>query len=630
MPTLDRIPEQPTRTRRALGGIGSDFIPYIGAIKSVDLGAFNFTTTGLGTFGNLDVDTLNLNGNVISDSGGTISFDDDNLTTTGNITGDIIYISNIYSFLWVVGSDLTIVSQSDLILNPYSNTVDLLDNRLTTTGVIDADGLTIGATGGGTITDIKNEDNMVSDSQTALATQQSIKAYVDTTLSSGFVPYTGANANVDLGSYTLTTGTLTLSDGSIVDSDGTLSIGAGGGADTLNLTTSNIYVTRGNLNIAAGDLSITNPGILGANFIVASSGTLDVSDDNITTSGTITSGYDVVNQTADSQGLQISGYDDKSAANIKLYVDASGNGFIDASGLLITRSQGANVGFFTQYGYGYYDNKIVYIGSTSATNAGFKLSTAQTPSAPVLFVSDDAGSRSFIIADKADRDFDFSHAQQNTPTLFIHSDAQSTTEWIGLTHDGTRAVITSGAGGLSLAAATTIGDGGTTNYMAVSATGDVIFVGSAGLAYGELSAYDEGDTIALGGAGIANKAQITTFDVSGPSNNMTPSVAQSHITVDVAGHYLCTVSIHMESTGGGGAKEFGFAVYKNNGTTLFENCHAHRKVAGGGGDTGSVSISGILDLAVSDTIEVWCWNEDDDDDIVIDDITLTLVQIGGT
>lgn len=53
---------------------------------NVDLGSNDLTTTGLGTFGNLDVDTLNLNGNVISDSGGTISFDDDDLTTTGSAT----------------------------------------------------------------------------------------------------------------------------------------------------------------------------------------------------------------------------------------------------------------------------------------------------------------------------------------------------------------------------------------------------------------------------------------------------------------------------------------------------------------------------------------------------------------
>ena len=45
---------------------------------------------------------------------------------------------------------------------------------------------------------------------------------------------------------------------------------------------------------------------------------------------------------------------------------------------------------------------------------------------------------------------------------------------------------------------------------------------------------------------------------------------------------------------------------------------------------GSVTISGILDLAVNDTIELWCWNEDSTDDLIVDDATMTLIQIGGT
>lgn len=64
------------------------------ANTSIDIGIFDFTTTGLGTFGNLDVDTLNFNGNVISDSTGTISFDDENLTTTGIITASKFDVVN--------------------------------------------------------------------------------------------------------------------------------------------------------------------------------------------------------------------------------------------------------------------------------------------------------------------------------------------------------------------------------------------------------------------------------------------------------------------------------------------------------------------------------------------------------
>lgn len=40
---IDRIPGMPTRVRRALEGIGSEFVPYTGAIKDTDLGAFDLT-----------------------------------------------------------------------------------------------------------------------------------------------------------------------------------------------------------------------------------------------------------------------------------------------------------------------------------------------------------------------------------------------------------------------------------------------------------------------------------------------------------------------------------------------------------------------------------------------------------
>ncbi len=42
----ERIPEHSTRIRRAFDGINKDFVPYTGAISDVDLGAFNFITTG--------------------------------------------------------------------------------------------------------------------------------------------------------------------------------------------------------------------------------------------------------------------------------------------------------------------------------------------------------------------------------------------------------------------------------------------------------------------------------------------------------------------------------------------------------------------------------------------------------
>jgi hypothetical protein len=174
-----------------------------------------------------------------------------------------------------------------------------------------------------------------------------------------------------------------------------------------------------------------------------------------------------------------------------------------------------------------------------------------------------------------------------------------------------------------------IGDGDT-NYFVTNKLGDTWWVGGGGLHFGEIYASDVADTIAIAAAGQANKVQITSFAVNGLSNRMSPDQANDHILVLVEGIYLCTCSISARSAAAGGADTFGFAVYKNNGANEFVNLHAHRDLSGGGGDAGSISISGLIDLAVNDTIEVWVWNEDSTDDIVIDDITLSLVQIGGT
>ncbi len=159
---------------------------------------------------------------------------------------------------------------------------------------------------------------------------------------------------------------------------------------------------------------------------------------------------------------------------------------------------------------------------------------------------------------------------------------------------------------------------------------DVLFTSGGGLAFAEIYAASVADELTIGGIGVANKVQVTSFDTNGVSNNMTPNHTNDHITVTKAGIYLCTVSLHVESAGGGGADNFGFSVYKNDGATEFTNTHAHRKLAGGGGDIGSASLSGIIGLAVDDTIELWCWNEDSTDNLVIDDVTMSLVMVGGT
>lgn len=73
----------------------------------------------------------------------------------------------------------------------------------------------------------------------------------------------------------------------------------------------------------------------------------------------------------------------------------------------------------------------------------------QTLEQPFLFTG--ATSNAWVISEWANQAFDHAHTLQTNPTLYIHSTNQSTTEWIGLTHDGTDAVIDQGAGTTKLA-----------------------------------------------------------------------------------------------------------------------------------------------------------------------------------
>ena len=92
-----------------------------------------------------------------------------------------------------------------------ANTIVLRDGSgAFTTGAITSEGLitfaSLKGTGSTTVTNVLDEDNMASDSATALATQQSIKAYVDTKVTAEDLDFAGdsGSGSVDLDSQTFT------------------------------------------------------------------------------------------------------------------------------------------------------------------------------------------------------------------------------------------------------------------------------------------------------------------------------------------------------------------------------------------------------------------------------------------
>ena len=160
----------------------------------------------------------------------------------------------------------------------------------------------------------------------------------------------------------------------------------------------------------------------------------------------------------------------------------------------------------------------------------------------------------------------------------------------------------------------------------VEIAGDVTFLGTGGLAYAGISVVGNAVESAMTGGGAAD--QIVIFNTNSPNNNATPDHTNDHITIVKAGDYLIIASATVNSVSGAGSR-FEMTVQKNNGDALVDALHVDRNITGGGGVAGSVSMSGIATLAVDDTVEVWLENETNTQNYVVEDITLSIVQIGG-
>jgi len=147
-------------------------------IKDAGTGILKYTSDTAGTFGVVfEIE----NTNAQSSSGSVISFKD----TSGLQPPRI---GAVASELYVTTNDETNGNQQAITCHPtngvtlYAASGNGARLQTTTTGInvtgtVEFDGLS--GTGAVTVTDILDEDNMASDSATALATQQSIKAYVD-------------------------------------------------------------------------------------------------------------------------------------------------------------------------------------------------------------------------------------------------------------------------------------------------------------------------------------------------------------------------------------------------------------------------------------------------------------------
>lgn len=142
--------------------------------------------------------------------------------------------------------------------------------------------------------------------------------------------------------------------------------------------------------------------------------------------------------------------------------------------------------------------------------------------------------------------------------------------------------------------------------------------------YAEISAVGNttATVISVGGTAV----QVLIFDTNGPARDSIPDHTNDHITIARTKTYLIMVSATVNSVAGGGSK-FEMTVQKNNGFALVGALHCDRNMAGGGSTAGVISMSGLAALTVGDTLEVWIENETGTENYVVEDITLSILQV---
>lgn len=148
---------------------------------------------------------------------------------------------------------------------------------------------------------------------------------------------------------------------------------------------------------------------------------------------------------------------------VRLYAEANQQVTLDANTYLYIVAQNVLCGYFTSTGFNMIDDKGMILGSPGYTkiNSIWGTTNSQRTGGTVpymqcgqLCVADVdysapnyKAARFWLVCDGSDKAYSFNHGIQANPTIFIHSANQSTTEWIGFTHDQTDGVLSVGEGG---------------------------------------------------------------------------------------------------------------------------------------------------------------------------------------
>jgi len=176
------------------------------------------------------------------------------------------------------------------------------------------------------------------------------------------------------------------------------------------------------------------------------------------------------------------------------------------------------------------------------------------------------------------------------------------------------------SGALTARGITILGDA--LNNTTVSATGDMTFTGTGGLAYGCIDGTNESVVCTT-----QNTWYQVTFDTAGPVNLVEADTTNNELQISVPGVYNVSVTACLHSAV---ASDFELMVKKTDGTVdlaphLFQTTAVANKVENTAG-------SCLVDLTtVSDRVELWvrCTSAAAKT-AIFDHVTLSLLMVGGT
>ena len=315
---------------------------------AIDFDNENLTTVGtvsaeqLTTTDDLTVtDVANIDGTMtissgsITDSGGAIDFDNENLTTVGTVSAEQLTTTDDLTVTDVANIDGTMTISSGSITDS-GGTINFSNENLTTTGTVTANSFS----GDGSALTGVPAGSLASDNLTqgdAAVTLSTSSGAVNITPASGSAIVLDGTINVDAGIVTGVTSITTqtqLASTSVqtplieyTDGDDAMTIANGGGVTFAQAATLPTGTTAGNLTLANG--SITDSG-----------GSISFGDENVSTTGTFASGAQTVTGNMTASGIvsaeQLTTTDDLTVTDV-----ATIDGTVTISSGSITDSGGA-------------------------------------------------------------------------------------------------------------------------------------------------------------------------------------------------------------------------------------------------------------------------------------------------